>query len=92
MSRSELEVVVCAVLTTALGRAIHPGAAVDRLNEERWTSLKHIEILFMVEQELGIRFTPDQVVRLNSLAELLDLAWPQMPLGGTDVPADGVVT
>jgi len=63
-----------AVLETVLGRTIQPGEQVRQLQEERWDSVKHIEVLFMVEEELGLTFDAEEIAALESLTAIVDHA------------------
>lgn len=40
----------------------------------RWDSLKHIELVSAIEERLGIQFTADEIVGMNSFGELLRIA------------------
>lgn len=55
------------VLSVALGRPIGPEEVPRRAEERDWDSLKHIEIVFMLEGELGVTFGPDEMAALDGL-------------------------
>jgi len=38
------------------GARVQFSSSLERVNEPRWTSLKHVEFLIALEQEFGIRF------------------------------------
>lgn len=48
-----------------------PDAQVVRSAEGGWDSLNHLRIVMAVEEEFGVRFDPDEVVAIESLADLL---------------------
>jgi acyl carrier protein len=74
MTRPEIESTVRGVLQAALGRAIVPGEAVVRDREAAWDSVKHIEVLFMIEEELGITFAPEEMAGLDGLTAIVECA------------------
>jgi acyl carrier protein len=43
---------------------------VSRQNEPAWDSLKHVEILFSVEDSFGITFSKDELSSFNSAAAI----------------------
>jgi acyl carrier protein len=62
-----IEAKVAEILETMLGRPVAPGATVMRSKEDTWDSLKHLEIFFALEDGLGVRFSPEEVVKLDSM-------------------------
>jgi acyl carrier protein len=71
VTRGDIESTVRGVLETALGRAIAPDEDVVRDREPGWDSVKHIEVLFMIEEELGIMFAPDEMAELDGLTSIV---------------------
>lgn len=69
-----VEEAVCNALSVVLGRPIAVGDTVEHAQEEKWDSLKHIEIIFSIEDALDIRFDQEEVASLDSLAKLLESA------------------
>jgi acyl carrier protein len=51
-----------------------PPFAIDlsRLDEPRWSSLKHMELLVGLEQEFGIRFDGADATDMTSIAEVVE--------------------
>lgn len=81
MQRRELKVSieerVRRVFETTLDIEIAPGADVLREEEARWDSLKHVALIFALEDEFGIEFDEAQMAGLDSLSravEALDAA------------------
>jgi acyl carrier protein len=74
MTRPDIESTVRGVLETALGRDIAPEENVVREQEAGWDSVKHIEVLFMIEEELGITFEPEEMAELDGLRAIVDRA------------------
>ena len=46
----------------------------SRENTPQWDSLKHIEIIFAVEDELEIEFSQQEMVGLDSVAKIVSAA------------------
>ena len=40
---------------------------------EGWDSLNHVQILFTIEQELGIQFPINEIQNLNTIGDLVNL-------------------
>ena len=55
------------IVGLVLQRPIADGEAVDRATEPAWDSLKHVEILFAIEDSLGVHFAEEEMPGLNSL-------------------------
>jgi acyl carrier protein len=69
VEQSEVDKIIREVFSTILKREVKRGEAVSREKESRWDSLKHIELIFMLEERLGVRFNESQMVELGSLEE-----------------------
>ena len=42
--------------SSVFGQRVPFGAELRRVDEPRWTSLKHVELIIALEQEFGVRF------------------------------------
>lgn len=49
-------------------------ADTSRENTPQWDSLKHIEIIFVVEDELGIEFSEMDMAGLDSVTRIVGMA------------------
>jgi acyl carrier protein len=67
MSSRSTDAVVRDLLSSALGRQIGPREHPRRVDEPEWDSLKHIEIVFMLEAELDVVFGADEMAELDGL-------------------------
>ena len=67
MSPSEIESQLIEVLSTVLGQPV--SATASRANEPGWDSLKHIQIVFAVEEKFGVQFTEEEIPLLDSVAK-----------------------
>ena len=71
MTRSEVESTIHGVLETVLGRTIGPMENPRRGDEAAWDSLKHVEVMFSIEDALGIQFAPEELGELDSYQKLV---------------------
>jgi acyl carrier protein len=55
------------LLGTVLGRSIDDSENLSRTSEPRWDSLRHVEIIFLLEDYFGIRFTAQDLDALNNV-------------------------
>jgi acyl carrier protein len=74
VSRAEIEAAIRQALETVLGRMIAPGENVRRDRESSWDSLKHVELIFSVEDTLDIQFEAEELGALDSYGKLVDAA------------------
>lgn len=65
----ESEVLV--LLGTVLGVELNPTSTRESI--AAWDSLKHVEIVFLLEDEFGIEFVHDDLEELNSVMAIVDL-------------------
>ena len=72
MDHFDIQASVLSVLEAVLKCPVGPDSS--RANTPVWDSLKHIEIVFAVEEELGIEFSEEDMAKLNSVARIVDLA------------------
>jgi acyl carrier protein len=72
VDRNQIERVVRAVLATLLKRQFEAGADITRTNTAGWDSLKHMEIMFALEDEFNTEFTEDELAKLDSFTKIVD--------------------
>lgn len=48
----------------------------SRTGSPGWDSLKHIEIVFLLEDEFGVKFTEAQIASFNSVGDLVRAVGP----------------
>jgi len=72
MDRYELEKRVLSVFNVLLCQQLQAGGDYTRKNVSNWDSLKHIEIIFALEEELGVEFSEAELAGLDSVAKILD--------------------
>jgi acyl carrier protein len=73
MNRAEIESGVGEILSTVLERG--NAANLARSNEAAWDSLKHMQIVFAIEEKFGVRFSEEQIPRLDSFPKIVDCVY-----------------
>jgi len=70
MNNQEIQDAVCEVLGVALeqGRPVNP--SFSREEHPAWDSLKHIEVVFALEDRFGVRFPEAEMPQLGSVDEI----------------------
>ena len=58
------------LLAETLKRSVGTNEDVVRAEEPGWNSLVHMELVFMIEDEFGIEFEPDEIAELTSRCEI----------------------
>ncbi|NND00943.1 MAG: acyl carrier protein [Gammaproteobacteria bacterium] len=72
MNSEQIESIVRSVLSIVLQTSFTAGSAVTRDNTPSWDSLKHMEIFFALEDELGVEFTEAELATLDSVAKIVE--------------------
>lgn len=72
MDRPQIENSVVTVVRTVLKCEATPETSRD--NTPQWDSLKHIEIIFALEDELGIQFSEQEMAAMDSVKKIVDRA------------------
>lgn len=57
-----------AIFESVLG--LVPRAEIQRNNIPQWDSLKHVELVFAIEDQFSIRLTANDVAEMNSYGEI----------------------
>jgi acyl carrier protein len=60
------------LMGTVLGRTLSPGEPVSQDSEPGWDSLRHVEMVVLIEDALGVRFDEAELPQLLSLDEFVD--------------------
>jgi acyl carrier protein len=66
MTRPDIQERVAELLSIAVGRHIALGETVLRDSEPKWDSLKHVELVFMLEDRFGVQFSEEEMGDLRS--------------------------
>jgi acyl carrier protein len=72
MNRQQIKVVVLSVLSTVLKCEVDDEGS--RENLAQWDSLKHIEVIFAIEDELNLQFPEEMLPNLNGVESIVDAA------------------
>ena len=72
MKRENIHRQVHEVLTLVLGAGL-PDPEVTRDTVPTWDSLRHVEIIFAVEEAFGVQFSEDEMANVSSLSEFVDI-------------------
>ncbi|MGF1468344.1 MAG: acyl carrier protein [Sandaracinaceae bacterium] len=72
MTAAELEHRLAALLASVLERPVGPGEPIERGREAAWTSLRHVELLFSLEETFDVRFTEAELMTLESSGAIRD--------------------
>jgi acyl carrier protein len=60
------------VFTSVFGNAVDFAPTLTRLDEARWTSLKHVEFIVALESEFGVRFDGADATDMTSIPAVID--------------------
>jgi acyl carrier protein len=72
MQRSEITRTVVEVLGAVLKRALDASQDHQRGQIPGWDSLKHVEIIFAVEDALSVEFAEEELAGLDSVNRIVD--------------------
>ncbi|BCS55001.1 acyl carrier protein [Geobacter sp. SVR] len=72
MQRNQIEQAVLNVLEAFLKCQLKLGDEISRQNTADWDSLKHMEIMFALEEELGVEFSEEELAKLDSAVKIVD--------------------
>ncbi|TFW06312.1 acyl carrier protein [Oxalobacteraceae bacterium OM1] len=72
MNRNDIENTLLKVLSAVLKREFSPGTALDRSSINEWDSLKHVEIMFAVEDEFSVSFTEEELAELDNVERIVN--------------------
>jgi acyl carrier protein len=61
------------------GARVPFSADMSRLNEPRWTSMKHVELIVGLEQEFGVRFDGADATDMTSVPVLVERVLEKLP-------------
>jgi len=68
-----IEAKVVAILSSILKRDLDPGTQITRENTDGWDSLKHVELLFAIEDEFEVEFDEHEQGELDSVPKIVAL-------------------
>ena len=71
MTRPQIHAAVAELLSITVGRPIALTEAVTRDAEPTWDSLKHVELIFMLEERFGVQFSEEEMAALRSSGDIV---------------------
>jgi acyl carrier protein len=71
MNRSQTQAAVAELLSITVGRQVVVTEAVTRDSEPSWDSLKHVELIFMLEERFGVQFSEEEMTAMLSSEEIV---------------------
>lgn len=84
MTRTDVETTVRSIFEVVLKRSIDTAESLSRETEGDWDSVRHIELLFMLEEEFGITFDEEEMSELQSFDDIVEVV-----LARTSVASQG---
>ncbi len=73
MHKPDIETLVRECLSQVLKRPIQAGTAVAREDDGSWDSLRHVELVFLLEERTGIRFTQEEITGIRDSQDIVHL-------------------
>lgn len=71
MTRIQVQAAVSELLSITIGRPIAQTESVTRDAEPTWDSLKHVELILMLEEHFGVQFSEEEMAALRSSDEIV---------------------
>ena len=65
MTRPQIQSTVAELLTITLGRPVTQNELVSRDTESSWDSLKHVQLILMLEEQFGVQFSEEEMGSLR---------------------------
>jgi acyl carrier protein len=79
MSPAEISPRIEQVFVSVFGPQTPFSDDVSRLNEPRWTSMKHVELIVALEQEFGVRFDGADATDMVSIPVVVERVLEKLP-------------
>jgi acyl carrier protein len=71
MTRVEIQAAVAELLSVSLGRQVAQTESVTRDSDPKWDSLKHVQLILMLEEHFGVQFSEEEMGALRSSDEIV---------------------
>lgn len=72
MTQQELMPRIQKVFSNVFGRQLEFSPSLSRLDEPRWTSLKHVELIIGLEAEFELRFDGADATDMTSIGTIVE--------------------
>jgi acyl carrier protein len=66
MNRVEIQAAVAELLSISLGRPVAQTESVTRDSDLKWDSLKHVQLVLLLEEHFGVQFSEEEMGALRS--------------------------
>ena len=66
MTRSEIQRAVAELMSISLGRPVVAAESVTRDPDPTWDSLKHVQLILLLEEHFGVQFSEEEMGALRS--------------------------
>ena len=73
MSNLKTEIAIAKIFSTILGVEFKPDSNISRENTPQWNSLKHMEIMFGIEEQFNIQFSESELSDLDSIYKIISV-------------------
>ena len=71
MIRVEIQEAVAELLSISLGRPVAQSESVTRDSDPKWDSLKHVQLILLLEERFGVQFSEEEMGALRSSDEIV---------------------
>ncbi len=69
MTKPEIEAAILTILESSLRVPVDLEAS--RVNIPQWDSLKHVEVMFAIEDALGVEFSESELAELSNVSSIV---------------------
>ena len=71
MTRIEIQEAVAELLSISLERPVAQAESVTRDSDPKWDSLKHVQLILLLEEHFGVQFNEEEMGALRSSDEIV---------------------
>jgi acyl carrier protein len=71
MTPVEIQEAVADLLSISLGRKVAQTESVTRDSDPQWDSLKHVQLVLLLEEHFGVQFSEEEMGALRSSDEIV---------------------
>lgn len=71
MTRAEIQEAVADLLSISLERQVAREEPVTRESDPKWDSLKHVQLILLLEEHFGVQFSEEEMRALRSSDEIV---------------------
>ena len=71
MTRVEIQAAVAELLSINLERPVASAELVTRDSDPKWDSLKHVQLILLLEEHFGVQFSEEEMGALRSSGEIV---------------------